>query len=376
MSERIYAFLLHLYPARFRERYKEEAVQLYRDLYRHRTGLLPRARLWVGLLADLAFGLPQAYRNTYVSPAPAPFAQGAQGMPMFRLLERQPVRSESFLLASALTLMTLGALYVLLSHPTVYRAEDVSDVSKSPIESVLERLNQPASTAQPGNESQRVSDSFPSNGQKTEVRKEITAQPQQTPTAARNGINPSDRYKVPESVVKNPEANPRTRQQSGKAPVAMPQYATQGGYLTAADGTVVNAHTTLVQRWAIQPPPIEIQRATVIAFGPPATRAEVTDADASDSQFDLDRLRQTLDKAGIAFLVVRAHSFRIRLGSETSVFHPKSDVGYYLIAPGKKPLIEYGAITDSDLLRAAKSYFASLGQHGYSGSTIAIPGNH
>jgi hypothetical protein len=65
MSEKIFACLLRLYPSRFREKYTQEAVQLYRDLYRQETGLLPRTRLWIRLLADLAAGLPLAYRNIY-----------------------------------------------------------------------------------------------------------------------------------------------------------------------------------------------------------------------------------------------------------------------------------------------------------------------
>ena len=83
MSEKIFACLLRLYPSRFRENYTEEAIQLVRDLYRHETGLLPRTRLWIRLLADLALGLPQAYRNTYVSTAASPLAQEVPGMPAF-----------------------------------------------------------------------------------------------------------------------------------------------------------------------------------------------------------------------------------------------------------------------------------------------------
>jgi len=64
MSERIFACLLRLYPARFRQRYQAEALQLIEDRLRAERGFLRRRRLWVELLADLASGLPQAYRNT------------------------------------------------------------------------------------------------------------------------------------------------------------------------------------------------------------------------------------------------------------------------------------------------------------------------
>ena len=35
----------------------------------------------------------------------------------------------------------------------------------------------------------------------------------------------------------------------------------------------------------------------------------------------------------------------------------KDDVGYYLTVPGKKPHIEYGVMTDADLLQVANEYF-------------------
>ena len=367
MSEKIYAYLLRLYPSRFREEYKEEAIQLYRDLYRHETGLLRRTRLWVGLLADLAVGLPQAYRNTYVSAASSPVVQGLLGIPTFRLLEEEPVRPGSFLFGSVLSLATLGTLSALLSHPTVYRAWNVSGVSRSPLEAVLERLNRPTSSELSGNESRQVDDSVPSDGRKAEARKATTPAAQQVLTPAESTINPAERHKVIESVVKNPEANYPSQQQSGKAPKAVLRNETHGEYDAAVDGAVLAARRTPDLQRVTQPAAIEIQRATIIAFCPPTTKAGVTDADASealsDFQFYAERIKQPLNKAGIGFQILYARSFRIRLGSETIVFRPKTDIGYYLIAPGKKPLIEYGVMTDSDLLLVAKRYFGPIGLH-------------
>ena len=61
MSEKFYAWLLRLYPSRFREAYGEEARQLVRDRCRDEQGFLPRLRLWLDVLSDLVLSLPQEY---------------------------------------------------------------------------------------------------------------------------------------------------------------------------------------------------------------------------------------------------------------------------------------------------------------------------
>jgi len=50
MSEKIYACLLRLYPAKFRHAHGEEALQLFRDRLRDETGFIRRLRLWLDLL--------------------------------------------------------------------------------------------------------------------------------------------------------------------------------------------------------------------------------------------------------------------------------------------------------------------------------------
>ncbi len=65
MSDEIFAFLLRLYPAAFREKYRDEALQLYRDRLHDETSTFLRARLYCDLLVDAVAGLPQAWRNSY-----------------------------------------------------------------------------------------------------------------------------------------------------------------------------------------------------------------------------------------------------------------------------------------------------------------------
>jgi len=111
-----------------------------------------------------------------------------------------------------------------------------------------------------------------------------------------------------------------------------------------------------------QIPVIQIQRATIIAFYTPAPKGADVDADSnealSDFQFYAERVKQPLSKLDIDFKELYVRSFRLRLSGGDVVFRPKSDtVGYYLIAPGKQPHVEYGVMTDADLLVVAKRYF-------------------
>jgi len=105
-----------------------------------------------------------------------------------------------------------------------------------------------------------------------------------------------------------------------------------------------------------------IRRPTVIAFFPPVSEQELSDAGHNDSlahfQYSANEARKPLHDAGITFIENYAESFRIRLAKAVNTFRPeKIKVGYYLIAPGKEPRIEYGVLTEDDLLKIAREYF-------------------
>jgi hypothetical protein len=111
-------------------------------------------------------------------------------------------------------------------------------------------------------------------------------------------------------------------------------------------------------------PVVNVEGATIVAFFPNAAKIGSEDADGnealSDFEFYAERLKKPLSKLGIQFSVQYGRSFRIHMGSNTTVFTPKADSpGYYLIALGRKPHIEYGVLTDSDLLPIAKQYFGT-----------------
>ena len=102
---------------------------------------------------------------------------------------------------------------------------------------------------------------------------------------------------------------------------------------------------------------------TVVAFFEPANPGKgEKDPDANeasaDFQFYARNVREPFRKEGIEFHELYTRSFQLREGKKLTTFRPvKADVGYYLVAPGKKPRIEYGVMTDADLLQVANQYF-------------------
>lgn len=59
MSEKIYTWLLKLYPTRFRDDYGASALQLFRDRSRAERGVFRRFRFWVDIVTDLVISLPR-----------------------------------------------------------------------------------------------------------------------------------------------------------------------------------------------------------------------------------------------------------------------------------------------------------------------------
>jgi hypothetical protein len=119
MSEKIFACLLRLYPARFRQRYQAEAVQLLEDRLGTERGWLRRARLWIELLADFAFALPQAYRNSYATETQGEW-QTATGLPEFRSLEEEPIRPVSVVMGGIVAVAALALFIFVMNHASAY----------------------------------------------------------------------------------------------------------------------------------------------------------------------------------------------------------------------------------------------------------------
>lgn len=104
-------------------------------------------------------------------------------------------------------------------------------------------------------------------------------------------------------------------------------------------------------------PRIAVRKPAIIAFFPPVT--EQTNDALDDFQWYAAHARRPLRDAGIDFHVVYATSFTIEVHEKPpAVFRPGPiGVGYYFVAPGKAPRIEYGVDTDEGIFHVAREYF-------------------
>jgi hypothetical protein len=116
MSEKIYTWLLRLYPSQFREAYGEEALQLFRDRLRDEKGLFPRLRLWLDLLADLAISVPHQYLHLEPALAGAAAQPRLYGTPSFFVLGDEAPRPGALFLGGVVTLAALCTFFILLGR--------------------------------------------------------------------------------------------------------------------------------------------------------------------------------------------------------------------------------------------------------------------
>ena len=112
MSEKLYAFLLYLYPTTFRAAHGEDALQLFRDRLREETGFFRRARLWLDIFLDLTISLPRLHMHRQFVFVAANSASSS----MFLVLEEEPIRPAALLSAFAIILVTYSLIAVSLNH--------------------------------------------------------------------------------------------------------------------------------------------------------------------------------------------------------------------------------------------------------------------
>ena len=139
MSERIYACLLRLFPPAFRRQYQQEAMRLLRDRLRDEKGFFRRFRLGFDLSVDLIGALPQAYRNTYPKASPA---HHFEGVPSFQVLQKEPMPRGVVLIGGFVSVAALAAFIYVIQGPVAFHPA-ARKGHKSPIELVMEHLNQP-----------------------------------------------------------------------------------------------------------------------------------------------------------------------------------------------------------------------------------------
>jgi len=121
MSEKLYAFLLRLFPSRFRQSYGEDALQLFRDRARDETGLPSRFRLWLDLLADLAISVPREYFYAQPELLAAP-TDHAPGSPSFYVLNQGAPRPGALVFGFVLSVSALFTFSGLLNQGGQHRA--------------------------------------------------------------------------------------------------------------------------------------------------------------------------------------------------------------------------------------------------------------
>jgi Bacterial Ig-like domain (group 3) len=116
MSEKIYALLLRLYPAHFRNAYGNEALQLFRDRARSERGFLSGLRLWLDLLGDLAISVPREYRSTPRTIAASSAQHCSNGTPSFHILQDETLSFGSLLYGGIVSLVVYSSILFVLSH--------------------------------------------------------------------------------------------------------------------------------------------------------------------------------------------------------------------------------------------------------------------
>ena len=101
---------------------------------------------------------------------------------------------------------------------------------------------------------------------------------------------------------------------------------------------------------------------TVIAFFPPVSQREV-DADPdlnevlADFQWHLYRAREELEQLGVTVHELYKNRILISDTGREHVFSPDTELGYYMVSPGREALVIYGGMTDVDLIYEARGYF-------------------
>ncbi len=118
MSEKLYAFLLKLYPDDFRRTYGDEALRLVRDRARSERGFIPGLRLWLDLLVDLAISMPREYRRASTMPIAA--AQPVSGDPAFQLLTERPPNPAVLFLSGMLSAGLLWGCITSVAHSRLF----------------------------------------------------------------------------------------------------------------------------------------------------------------------------------------------------------------------------------------------------------------
>jgi Peptidase family S41/N-terminal domain of Peptidase_S41 in eukaryotic IRBP len=120
MSEKIFSWLLRLYPAHFREAYHEEALQLFRDRLRNERGLLARLRLWCDLFTDFLVSVPHEYWRVERKVIAVSPTRNQDVVPGFFVLKTESPHRRVFLLGAAASVIMLFAVSISMRYAKDY----------------------------------------------------------------------------------------------------------------------------------------------------------------------------------------------------------------------------------------------------------------
>jgi hypothetical protein len=100
----------------------------------------------------------------------------------------------------------------------------------------------------------------------------------------------------------------------------------------------------------------------VIAFFPFLSEADMKDGSGetlNDFQYYTGQAKGPLEAAGVTCQLTYAPSFQVRMGAKLLTFTPerKAPLGYYFVAPGRKPLAKFGVMSDQEIFETARTYF-------------------
>jgi hypothetical protein len=142
MSEKLYAFLLKLYPHHFRRTYGDEALRLVRERARSEKGFLSGLRLWLDLLLDLAKSLPREYSNPPTTAIVV--AHPLHGERSFRLLAQPSLNPTRLCLGGTLSAVLFWVCGFVVAHSGGFPALFPAPLSlQGPAESTLAQARYP-----------------------------------------------------------------------------------------------------------------------------------------------------------------------------------------------------------------------------------------
>ena len=225
MSEKLYAWLLHLYPAHFREAYGDEALQLFRDRARDEKGFFLRLRLWLDLLFDVTISLPSEYLHVPSQRAVTSGPRRLFGVPALYVLQDAPPRPGALLSGGVLSAIILTTCWVSLSY------------SRTPSRSLFPQTENREGSA---TSSRMNSDSSESRD---------TASPNRS-AAQDNRIDPSERKRVLNSAIANLKAHYVDHDAAQRIADALIAHEKHGDYSAIADRRAFAAILTQ-QMWDV-----------------------------------------------------------------------------------------------------------------------------